>query len=84
VRRKVFEQIGGYPEVSLLEDVLLIEKMKSRGRLYLAPGKAVTSARRWERHGYLKTTLANWGTMILWKAGLSLESLRAVREKVLS
>lgn len=84
VWKKIFQQIGGYPDVRLLEDVLLIEKMKSRGRLYLAPAKAVTSARRWERHGYLKTTLVNWGTMILWKSGLPLKALRGFRERILS
>lgn len=84
VRRKIFREIGGYPKAPVLEDVLLIEKMRSKGRLYLAPEKAVTSARRWERHGYVKTTLANWGTMLLWKAGFSLKTLQGLRERVFS
>lgn len=81
VRRPVFERIGGYPEAPLLEDVFLIQKIKSTGRFYFYPKIAVTSARRWERHGYLKTTFVNWVTMILWKTGISLESLKKIRER---
>ena len=84
IRKKVFEEIGGYPEVPVLEDVLLIREMKSRGRLYLCSGKAATSARRWERNGYLRTTLANWLTMGLWKIGLPLENIAKIRGWVLA
>lgn len=75
VRRSIFHEIGGYPEVPLLEDVLLIQKMKTKGRLLSFPKKSVTSARRWERHGYLKMTLVNWTTMILWRLGVSLDKI---------
>jgi cellulose synthase/poly-beta-1,6-N-acetylglucosamine synthase-like glycosyltransferase len=81
VRRSVFRKIGGYPEAPLLEDVLLIQKMKEKGKLLFFPKKAVTSARRWERHGYLKTTLVNWATMAFWKAGVSTRHLQLLREK---
>jgi cellulose synthase/poly-beta-1,6-N-acetylglucosamine synthase-like glycosyltransferase len=81
VRRAIFRKIGGYPVVPLLEDVLLIQKMKEKGKLLFFPKKAVTSARRWEREGYLKTTLVNWATMILWRFGVSARDLRLLREK---
>lgn len=84
VRRKTFREVGGYPDVPLLEDVLLIQKIKEKGRLYLSPRKAVTSARRWERHGYFKTTLVNWATMILWRLGISLNTLQNLRGRAFS
>ena len=84
VRRKTFREVGGYPDVPLLEDVLLIQKMKEKGRLYLSPRKAVTSARRWEKHGYLKTTFVNWATMILWRLGVSLNTLQNLRGRAFS
>lgn len=80
VRRSVFEKIGGYPDVPILEDVLLVKKL-GRGLFYF-PKKAVTSARRWEKQGYLKTTLVNWTTMILWRLGVSLETLASFRHRI--
>ncbi len=84
VRRKFFEQIGGYPDVPLLEDVLLIQRMKDNGPLLYYSKKATTSAQRWERHGYLKTTLVNWGAMLLWKLGVAPGTLQRFREGALS
>lgn len=82
VKKSVFEEIGGYREVPILEDVLLIQKLKARGQLLSFSAKAVTSARRWEQNGWLKTTLVNWGTMIFWKFGVSLERIKKFREGV--
>lgn len=82
VRQSLFEKLGGYPEVALLEDVLLIQKMKALGPLFFYPKKAVTSARRWERHGYLKTTLVNWLTIIFWRLGVSLARVGNFRRRV--
>lgn len=82
IPRSIFEEIGGYPEVPLLEDVLLIQKMKLRGKLIFLPQEAITSARHWERHGYFKTTLVNWTTMILWRLGVSLETIKNFRRRL--
>lgn len=84
MRRSVFEEIGGYPEVPLLEDVLLVRAIKKRGRLLFYPRPAITSARRWEKQGYLKTTLVNWATMIFWQFGISLETLASFRHRIFS
>ncbi|MBI4374616.1 MAG: TIGR04283 family arsenosugar biosynthesis glycosyltransferase [Deltaproteobacteria bacterium] len=82
IRKSLFDEVGGYPDVPLLEDVLLVEKMKKKGTLCFYPKKAVTSARRWERHGYLKTTLVNWLTMVFWRLGVSLETIVNFRRRV--
>ncbi|MBI2500344.1 MAG: glycosyltransferase, partial [Deltaproteobacteria bacterium] len=34
IRKSLFDEVGGYPDVPLLEDVLLIKKMKKKGTLY--------------------------------------------------
>ena len=82
IRRDVFQEIGGYSDVPILEDVLLIQAMRKRGELLFYPRPAITSARRWERHGYLKTTLVNWLTMIFWQLGVSLERIVNFRRRV--
>lgn len=79
VRKSVFESIGGFPEVPILEDVLLIENLKQCGRLYFSPDVAITSARKWQRHGYWKTTQVNWSTMIRWRRGIPLDQIAQYR-----
>lgn len=81
VRRSIFKDIGGYPDVPILEDVLLIQAMRKEGKLLFYPKPAITSARRWEQHGYLKTTLVNWATMFFWRLGVSLETIVNFRRR---
>jgi len=83
VWKSVFDEVGGYPDVPLLEDVLLVEKIKKEGRLLSFTAQAMTSPRRWEESGYLKTTLANWATMIRWKRGASMDELMKLRKRLL-
>jgi hypothetical protein len=42
-----------------MEDFDIIRRIKKRARVRLAPGCALTSARRWQRHGILATWLCN-------------------------
>jgi len=59
VRREVFEEIGGFPELPIMEDFELIKRLKKRGKIAIIPAKITTSARRWEKLGIWKTTLIN-------------------------
>ncbi|MCB1019588.1 MAG: TIGR04283 family arsenosugar biosynthesis glycosyltransferase [Acidobacteria bacterium] len=59
VRREVFEQVGGFPEAPLLEDYELIRRLRRRGRIAMADGAAVTSARRWRKLGLVRATVSN-------------------------
>ncbi len=75
--RRVFFEAGGYDEVPILEDVFLVRKLRRLGRLRLAPGAVLTSGRRWQRLGVVRTTLVNQKVMIAWLLGVPLEELRA-------
>jgi rSAM/selenodomain-associated transferase 2 len=70
VRREVFEKLGGYRDIPLMEDVDLARRMKGTGRIVLLPGKAVTSARKWSREGWLRVSLMNQFLMILFRLGV--------------
>src|SRR5205807_10557465 len=48
VRRDVFDDIGGFREVALCEDLDLVRRVAARGRFVLADGEVATSARRWQ------------------------------------
>ena len=58
-RRTVFEGVGGFPEVSIAEDLFLMHRISKQGRIGIAPVHAVTSGRRWQTRGLLRTTLLN-------------------------
>lgn len=60
LRRKVFETLGGFPNVRLMEDVRLMKSLRDFGRLALLPGPLHVSARRWQKHGAIRQTLRNW------------------------
>jgi rSAM/selenodomain-associated transferase 2 len=75
VRRDFFERVGGFPEVGLLEDLLLARQLRRLGRLVLLPGPLCVSARRWQRHGVVRQTLRNWGILAAAKLGASPDRL---------
>ncbi len=57
--RRRFDELGGFPEISLMEDFALVQQLKRRGRVVLAPLAVYTSARRWRDLGILRTTVLN-------------------------
>jgi uncharacterized protein len=60
MRRGMFEQVGGFAQVPIAEDLFLVRRLASLGGIALAPGAAVTSGRRWRHSGILRTTLINY------------------------
>jgi rSAM/selenodomain-associated transferase 2 len=56
-RRTVFERVGGYREVPLMEDALFYEAMRSCGRVRQLRSFIVTSSRFYEAHGPVRTTI---------------------------
>jgi rSAM/selenodomain-associated transferase 2 len=84
VRRQTFLAVGGYPEVPFLEDLLLVDQLRQRGAPTVGSKPVVTSARRWQRRGVLRTVLRMWALRAAFRLGASPERLarhypRAVR-----
>jgi rSAM/selenodomain-associated transferase 2 len=76
VRRAYFEEIGGYPDIPLMEDVELMKEIKRRGgNIHIISGRVNTSPRRWENEGALYCTLRNWIIRALYSLGVSAEKL---------
>jgi len=57
--RATYEAAGGFPNVPLMEEYLFIPKLRRIGRIEILPERAVTSTRRYERNGPLRTALRN-------------------------
>lgn len=60
VDRRLFMALGGYQSIPLMEDVELSQRLRKVCRPLCIPHKAVTSSRRWETHGIIKTTVLMW------------------------
>jgi len=70
-RRDVFEALNGYTEMPVMEDVDFIRRLSRQGHLEHADVPALTSARRWERDGWIRRTVENGGLLLLYLAGWS-------------
>lgn len=60
VRRELFERIGGFPDLPLMEDIRLSAMLKHRDPPACLAETVSTSARRWEKQGVLRTILLMW------------------------
>jgi len=76
LKKETFEKIGGFPNLPLMEDFQLMLNLKKRGTIRLAKGSVLTSARRWEKLGVIKTTLLNQIIIISYLFGVSPERLK--------
>ncbi len=72
---KVFENRGGYPEVPILEDLMLVKNVGASGRVVQLEMDVLTSGRRWQKLGVLKTTLINQGVLIAALLGVDLQKI---------
>jgi rSAM/selenodomain-associated transferase 2 len=72
VRRDTFP---GFPEIALMEDIALSRILKKTGRPACLRERAVTSGRRWESRGVLRTIFLMWRLRLLYFLGVSPERL---------
>jgi rSAM/selenodomain-associated transferase 2 len=60
VRRDLFHQLGGFPQLHLMEDLFFSLKLRRQGRVVVLPRRIFVSPRRWQRVGIVRQTLRNW------------------------
>ena len=61
IRREYFNQIGGFKEIPLMEDVELMRRIKkSDSKIWIFHDRVMTSPRRWEKEGVIYCTLRIW------------------------
>jgi rSAM/selenodomain-associated transferase 2 len=60
VKREAFKAVGGYPAIELMEDIALCKLLKRVSRPLCLREQVITSGRRWERHGILRTMVLMW------------------------
>ncbi|MBN2179786.1 MAG: TIGR04283 family arsenosugar biosynthesis glycosyltransferase [Deltaproteobacteria bacterium] len=76
IRRAFFEELGGFKDIPIMEDVDIMQRIKKQKRLiYISRKRVRTSPRRWETEGVVYATLRNWLLMILYLLGMKSEKL---------
>lgn len=80
VRRRVFERVGGYPEIPIMEDVAIIRHLARLVEIKTLPAALSTSGRRYRTGGVLRTALRHTMLLLLYGAGVSPERLAAWRD----
>jgi rSAM/selenodomain-associated transferase 2 len=73
--KEVFQKIGSFPELPIMEDFELMRRLKRIGRIVIIPTPVVTSARRWLQKGVLKTMLLNQIVIIAYLLDVSPERI---------
>jgi rSAM/selenodomain-associated transferase 2 len=75
VRRDAFAAVGGFPPLALMEDIALSAALKRVSPPLCLRERVVTSGRRWESRGVIRTILLMWGLRLRYFLGASPERL---------
>ncbi len=75
IQREIFEQAGGFPSIPLMEDIAMSKRLKKIGPPLCIRQPAVTSSRRWEEQGILRTVIFMWRLRLAYFLGASPERL---------
>ena len=69
MRREAFERVGGFPEIPLMEDVAMSKRLRALSPPLCLRERVLTSGRRWERGGTLRTILLMWRLRLAYALG---------------
>ncbi len=77
IRREQFQQLGGFPLLSFMEDLFFSKQLRRLGRIVVARRRIFVSPRRWQREGLVRQTLRNWTLTALAAGGIDPDRLAA-------
>jgi len=60
VSKTLFERVGGFADIALMEDIALSQQLKKQQAAVCLKSKVVSSSRRWQQHGIIRTVLLMW------------------------
>ena len=75
IERQLFKRIGGFPEISLMEDIAISRLLKKLVAPVCLKSTVLTSSRRWETKGVVSTVLLMWKLRLFYFFGVSAERL---------
>ena len=76
IKKEIFDEVGGYDNIRLMEDVNLMQKLKRQNlNIKFIEKKVITSARKYEKNGIIFNVLRNWILISLYFLGVSPDKL---------
>lgn len=75
VRKSLFLEVGGYPEIQLMEDVVLSQKLRNHSKPACLKSCVTTSSRKWESNGILRTVFLMWRLRLMYSLGVPANKL---------
>jgi len=78
MRRSVYSDIGGFPEMPLMEDVAISKSLRRLAPPLCLRSKVITSSRRWEVHGVGRTVMLMWWIRLLYFCGVTPKTLHGM------
>ncbi len=75
IKRSLFNRIGGFSEIALMEDIETSGVLKKYSLPVCLRQKVITSSRRWEKNGVFATVLLMWKLRLLYFFGVSADKL---------
>jgi rSAM/selenodomain-associated transferase 2/rSAM/selenodomain-associated transferase 1 len=78
MKKSLFDEIGGFPELLIMEDFILIRRLKCKGKITIVPKAVTTSPRRWLQLGIFKTWLINQLIIMAYFLGFPPERLTRI------
>ncbi|MDJ0463856.1 TIGR04283 family arsenosugar biosynthesis glycosyltransferase [Streptomyces sp. H27-C3] len=77
IRRSVFDALGGFPDLAIMEDLEMSRRLHRRGRLCLLPAASSASSRRLVAHGTWRMIAFMQYLKLLYFVGVEPEAIRA-------
>ena len=71
IRSDIFKQLEGYANIPLMEDVEISKRLRGYAQADCDGPVLKTSARRWQKHGWVKTVLLMWKLRLMYWLGVS-------------
>jgi len=75
VGRELFFDAGGFREIPIMDDYEFIRRICRFGSVVTLPERVLTSPRRWENLGLVRTTAINQAVILAYRLGVSPEKL---------
>ncbi|MCK5718334.1 MAG: TIGR04283 family arsenosugar biosynthesis glycosyltransferase [Thiomargarita sp.] len=81
VKHKTFDLIKGFPNIYLMEDIAISKRLKKITRPVCIKTPIITSSRRWEQKGIVRTVLLMWFLRLAYVAGVNSKKLKLLYDK---
>lgn len=76
LKKSVFEAVSGFSELPIMEDFEFVQRLKQHGNIKIVPASVLTSGRRWQTLGVVRTTLINQFIIAAYLLGVSPDRLK--------